>query len=93
MFFSLASYVIINRTIGRINWGIATAAALISFISIALSETIMWPQILKFSNQTFEQITSNPVSHIVAAHIGSSLMYILALVVGMTKFSFVRLRD
>lgn len=90
MFFSLASYVLIVRIMTRINWGISVAAALISFISIALSELIIWPLIFRFSSLTYEQIISNPVSHTVAVHVGDSLMYLLAFVVGVTGFSFIR---
>lgn len=93
MFFSLASYMIIIRFMGRTKWGIAIAAGLVSFVSVALSELLMWPLIFRYTNLTYEQIISNPVSHIFATYVGDSLMYLLAIIVGLTGFSLIRTRD
>lgn len=88
--FTLLAMMLIFYLVTRIKWGLASAAALISFILIAVSEAVMYPLVLSPLGLTVEKAAESMWWHVITAYLGDSLMFVTALVVGLTGFSFIK---
>lgn len=89
---TLISLIIIVRFITKISWGLSSAVGLMSFITIIISEVMLYPWAYKLFGLNVETANNSPFWHIVTAYIGDSLMFLLAFVVGLTKFSLIKMK-
>lgn len=90
LIFTIFAMVIFIKLTLKAKWGMALSATLIAFISIIISEATMYSIALKFFNVTWERAVQNPSLHIVTAYIGDSILFLLALIVGITRFSLIK---
>lgn len=88
--FTLLSMIIFIRLVTKIRWGVATAAALLSFVLIAVSEAVMYPMFLSPLGLTIEKVSSSMLLHVVTAYLGDLLLFLTALIVSLTRFTLIR---
>lgn len=88
--FTLLSFIVASRYVARVNWGVSIAATLIGCIVNILSEALLLPIFLNFVNISVEEYLSNLWLHIFGGYLTDSLVFILAFVVSITGFSFIK---
>lgn len=86
----LLSLIIIIRLVTGANWGIASAGGILGFIILMVSETMFIPFVWPLLGLTFEKLAPSPWLHILSAYISCSPLFILTVIVGITKFSFIK---
>ncbi len=92
-FFNLMGLAIILYFVGRRGWGVSMVAALLGFIILILSESLMLPKLWEFLQMTMEQVFANAWVHIAMGYIGDWLLFIVAALLLITKKSLINVDD
>lgn len=79
--------------IGRLRWGIGLTASLLGIVLLMLGESLVLPNFHKILNISLEEMWSNPWTHVLAGYVGDILLLFLALLIFITNFALVRVRD
>ncbi|HWI55529.1 MAG TPA: hypothetical protein VNT57_07540, partial [Desulfobacteria bacterium] len=77
----------------QLSWGIGLSASLLGMVTLILGESLVLPNFHKMLNMTVDQIWENPWTHVLAGYVGDILLVIVTLIVALTNFSLVRIKD
>ena len=66
------------------------ASSLLGFILLFVGEMLVIPVVWPYFNMTFEKLASATLVHIFGGYLSDSLLMILAIVVGLTRFSLIK---
>ena len=89
-FVLLLTLIIIIRLITGASWGIASASSIVGFIVLIIGEMFVVPFLWPYLNLTFEKLATSTWLHILSGYLADSLLFILAIIVGLTKFSLIK---
>lgn len=94
IFLTLIALIIIIRHTAKVNWGIATASSLLMFISLIMGENLVLTVLIKTLKLDATEIISKSIwGHILLGYATDSLLFLLALIVGITGFSLFKPRN
>lgn len=88
--FSILAFILFSRYMVPVGWGLSVAVAMIALTATVLSEALLYPVFLKYLSITFEDMFSNLWLHVLGGYFGNLLVFILALIVGITGFSLIK---
>jgi len=88
----LITLIIIIKLVTGAGWGLASASSILGFIAIVVGEIVVIPVLYPMFNMTFEKLATSMWFHILGGYLADSLLFILAIIVWVTKFSFIKPR-
>ena len=88
--FLLITLIVIIKLVTGTGWGLASASSILGFIVIVVGEIIFVPLFYPMLGLTFEKQATSMWLHILIAYLGDILLFVLAIIVGLTKFSFIK---
>lgn len=74
-------------------FGISLTASLLGIVTLLLGESLLMPFFFKMLQMPVEDIWANPWTHVMAGYVGDSLLIFVVLIVALTNFSLLRLKD
>lgn len=77
----------------HLRWGIALSASLLGMVTLILGESLILPNFHELLNLTVDQIWANPWTHVLAGYVGDILLVIVTVLIALTNFSLVQIKD
>lgn len=83
----LVSFMVLLRLVGKLPWGFASAAGLMAFIILLVSELTTIPLLYRKLHLTYEEVMISTWRHILLGYVGDAVLFLTAIILRVTGFA------